>query len=281
MKLKSAITRLRIAGACFAGILFILFLFAFKAAHTLSDDVWVRLGLNKEQGFENVKSSFFNGNLYYYGARNIRNIATGDRTAVANDLLTAAKEYINSEAFKKEYELQRQRTKPQEEMKAVRTKEEIRKDEIAKAEKGIKETEEIIKKNPSMANDMKGVIDMYKQTLADYKDPENAMIDYFYQNEKILYENKIKDYNKDLAKWKTTFPEDFRQLIKTRLQKFLDLSGTVDFNAQLRDVFGKQKFVNPTYEGKPAEWKQIFRAGKEVTDAARKFAHQWLTELSK
>lgn len=281
MKLKSTLTRLRIAGACFAGILFILFLFAFKAAHTLSDDVWIRLGMNKEQGFENVKTSFLNGNLYYYGARNIKNIAAGDRAAMTNNLLTAVKEYINSDAFKKAYELKRQSAKPQEETKAVRTKEEIRKDEIAKAEKGLKDTEEIIKKTPGMAKDMQSLIDMYKQNIADYKDPANAMIDYFYQSEKILYENKINDYNKNLAKWKATFPEDFRDLIKTRLQKFLELSATVDFNAQLKDVFGKQKFVTPAYEAKPAEWKQIFRAGKDVTDASKKFAQQWLTELSK
>lgn len=153
--MKSVFTRIRVAAVAFAGIVVILFLFAFKTAHTVIEDVWVRLGMNKEQGFEGIKSSFLNGSLYYYSARNAKNIAMGDRVAVANDLLVNVKEYVNSDKFKKEYELQRQRSKPQEPDMVIRSKEDIRKDEIAKAEKGLKDTEETIKKNPGMAKDLK------------------------------------------------------------------------------------------------------------------------------
>jgi hypothetical protein len=41
------------------------------------------------------------------------------------------------------------------------------------------------------------------------------------------------------------------------------------------------RFANEDYEGKPAEWKICFRAGKEATEAARAFARSWLTELEK
>ena len=67
---------------------------------------------------------------------------------------------------------------------------------------------------------------------------------------------------------------------KKRLQHFVDLAKTVDFKAELKEVHGKKKFVNPTYEGKSYEWKQVFRAGKEVIVPAVSFSEQWIKELS-
>lgn len=112
-----------------------------------------------------------------------------------------------------------------------------------------------------------------------YEDPENQMIDLFYQGEKMNYDNAVKDYKEQQVKWTSNYPEDHRLMIKTRLQQFLKVAATVDFNAQLKEVYGKQKFVNAAYESKPTEWKQIFRAGKEVTEFTKKFAEQWLAEL--
>ena len=59
-----------------------------------------------------------------------------------------------------------------------------------------------------------------------------------------------------------------------------DLAGTVDFSAELKMVNGKKKFVNPLYEAKAYDWKQIFRAGKEVIDPAVAFARQWINEIN-
>jgi hypothetical protein len=281
MKKQTPFTRLRIAVAAFAGIIVLLTLFAFTAQKKMIDDVWAQLGMKKDQGLYGVKNSFLNGNLYYYGARNIKNIASGNRVEVAGNLLTTVKEYINSEEFKKEYEQLRQRSKPQEPpARAIRTKEEIRKEKIAEAEKGIKETEETIKKTtPEIAQALKGVLEMNKQNLAAYKDPENPMIDMLYEGEKMTAENNIKYYKDQLARWAGNYPEDHRQLIKTRLQEFLKVAATVDFGAQLKLSDGKQRFVNGNYESKPTEWKQIFRAGKDVTDFTVQFAKQWLAEL--
>jgi hypothetical protein len=276
--MKSTRSRLRIGVAAFAGILIMFLLFAFKSVNVVTDDLWARLGMKKEQGLDGVKRSFIQGYLCYYGAYNIKSIATGDRAAVASELLTTAKQYLNSEAFKKEYELHREKAKPQEPVTAMPTKEQVRKQEIAKMEELIKQTEELKKKSPEFAKDLQEAIDSYKTNIKDFKDPDNAMIELYYAGEKSTYESSIAAYKKDLAKWNQTYPEDFRQLIKNRLKKFLELSATVDFNAELKEVYHKQKFVNPAYEAKPAEWKQIFRAGKEVTEVTRKFAQQWLAE---
>ena len=45
-------------------------------------------------------------------------------------------------------------------------------------------------------------------------------------------------------------------------------------------VNGKKKFVNPTYEGKSYNWKQIYRAGREVIEPAISFAEQWIREIN-
>lgn len=70
-------------------------------------------------------------------------------------------------------------------------------------------------------------------------------------------------------------PSDPSELIKQRLKEFLKTSATVDFDAELN---GNQ-FAKPSYEAKSGQWKQCFRAGKVVVDAAREEAQAWLTEL--
>lgn len=72
---------------------------------------------------------------------------------------------------------------------------------------------------------------------------------------------------------------DFRPLLKKRLQDFIGLTETVDFEARLVSMGYKQEFANPIYQRKPAEWKFLYRLGKEPVTEARLFAQQWLAEL--
>lgn len=71
---------------------------------------------------------------------------------------------------------------------------------------------------------------------------------------------------------------DFRPLEK-RLQDFIALSETVDFDARLVPIGYKQEFANPLYQRKPTEWKFLYRSGKELVAETRLFAQQWLAEL--
>jgi hypothetical protein len=64
--------------------------------------------------------------------------------------------------------------------------------------------------------------------------------------------------------------------VKTRLNEYLELHATVDFNARLTGTGSNQKFVNPAYEKKSLKWKAIYRAGKDVNDVAAAFAKDWL-----
>jgi hypothetical protein len=254
------------------------FLLSFKAKG-LYADIWQQLGITKEKGTDNIKESFLSGWFHYYGVRNIKSVVTGDKAAIAKDLALYAKQFVSSESFKKEYELQRKNAKPTEPVNNVRAKEEIRKEKITETEKSIKEIEEAMKK-PEMAKLFAPALDMLKKSLKDYQDPKSEMIELFYQSEKMGAEQNTKSYQDNLKRWETEYPADYRQLVKVRLQKFIDLAKTVNFSAELKDVNGKKKFVNPAYEGKPYDWKQIYRAGKEVIEPTVSFAEQWIKELN-
>lgn len=90
-----------------------------------------------------------------------------------------------------------------------------------------------------------------------------------------IISNKI-DNELDKSKNEDKYPKDAQELVKKRLTRFLAVSETVDFDAQLTPG---RSFANPEYEKKSAEWKQCYRAGKEVVEAARIEAQKWLNEL--
>lgn len=72
------------------------------------------------------------------------------------------------------------------------------------------------------------------------------------------------------------YPPDPIDMVKKRLTDFLEISATVDFDAEVRD----NQFVKEAYEKKNGWWKMCFRAGKPVIDAAREEAQKWLDELN-
>ncbi len=72
------------------------------------------------------------------------------------------------------------------------------------------------------------------------------------------------------------YPKDPETLIKQRLQDFLELSNTVDFDARLTS---SGRFADEAYEQKDPLWKMCFRAGRDVVQAAREEARQWLLEI--
>lgn len=258
-----------------------VFVFSSFKARRAADDLWKMLGMTQQNGTEGIRNSFLNGYLYYYGAKNVRNIAANDRAAVAKDLLNFTKQYISSPDFKKKYEDMRKNAKPQEpEQKKLRTRKEIQQDEIAKTEKSIKDTEKTLKEvTPDMAKGIRPVLDMLKQNLKDYQDVNNQMFVSIEMSEKYQQESDQKNYKENMERWQKDYPENINLFVADKLKKMLEQTKGIDYNAALVEKRGKKYFVNTAYESKNTEWKQGFRAGKDVTEAARAFAQQWLTEL--
>ncbi|GAO41869.1 hypothetical protein FPE01S_01_08840 [Flavihumibacter petaseus NBRC 106054] len=245
----------------------------------MAEDLWKKLGITEQQGMEKVRNSFLNGYLEYYGIKNLKSIAAGDRAAVTSDLLQYAKKFSQSADLKKAYGDLRENSKPVAPVKKDKSEEEIRKEQIAELETSVKNSEETIKKMPDMEKVMRPTIDLLKQTIEDYKKPGNTMIKGMYQYQQMENDQRQKQYEEDVRTWEEEYPEKFELRLKSYLTKYLELAKTVDFSAKLEEKYGKKRFVNPQYEGKSSDWKMIFRAGPEVQSTALPFAEQWLKEL--
>jgi len=257
-----------------------VFIFSSFKTRRAAEDMWKMLGLTQQTGTEGIKNSFLNGYLYYYGAKNLKNIAVGSRASLAQDLLTYTKQYVSSPDFKKKYDDMRKGAKPQEPIdKKLRTRQEIQKDEIAKTEKSIKDAEKTIKELPDLAKGIQPVLDMLRKNLKDYQDINNEMIVSIEMSEKYEKENNLKSYKERMERWQKDYPENINGFIGEKLKRMLDATKGIDYNASLVEKYGKKRFVNAAYEGKATEWKQGFRAGKDVTEMARAFAQKWLAEL--
>jgi hypothetical protein len=256
-----------------------ILLLAFSRTEKMADEFWKQLGLTQQQTDEKIKTSFLNGYLDYYGVKNIKNIATGNRSAITKDMLTYAKNYAGNPSFLKLYDSERKAAKPQDPDKNVKTKEEVRKQAIADMQKSIDAAEETVKKYPAMEKDARPTIDMLKASLKEYKDPNSQYIESLYQYEILSRDQRVAQYEQDLKKWDENYPADFKLKIRKYLEKYLSLANTVDFNAALQEKYGKMRFVNPDYERRSSDWKLIFRAGKEVYGVTKPFAEQWLKDL--
>ncbi|MES1214390.1 MAG: hypothetical protein ABUT20_02640 [Bacteroidota bacterium] len=273
-------TRLLIFASLLFTLILAITLLSFSAKK-YTDEFWNQLGISQQMGDESIRESFLQGYLYNYGAKSAKNIAAGNRAAVTKDLLTYTKQYVNSDAFKKEYEKRRLGAKPIEPQKKVaKTKDEIRKERIDETKKAIDDLEKKMSTfTPDVKKIMEGVLVTQKQQLKDYQDPNSQMIDIMAQGEKMSVENDLKNYEENVKKWEEEYPAGPNGFIKKRLQQYLDIVNTVDFTAALKDVNGKKKFVNDSYERKSNDWKKVYRAGKEVNDVAKPFAGAWVKEL--
>lgn len=90
---------------------------------------------------------------------------------------------------------------------------------------------------------------------------------------------QVRQRDDAMRAFEKTYPIDHRTLVAMRLGRFLAATHDVAYDAQLIDKNTKKVFANDAFEGKPAEWKMAFRAGKPATDTARAFAQKWLAEL--
>jgi hypothetical protein len=246
------------------------------------DDVWKQLGISQQTGNDNIKNSFLSGYFYHYGAEAVRNATSGNRAAAAGTLLTYVKQFVNSDGFKKEYEAQRQAKKPQvQERKTPRSADKIRKDMIDETQKALDDlTTRMKTMTPDMQKLMEPTVKSYEEMIKSYKDPKNEMFTMMATVESQLYEQNGKSDVDEMKKWEEEWPADVKPLIKKRLQKYLSISATVDFSAELKDKNGKKVFVKDEYERKSADWKMIYRAGADVNGVAKGFAEQWLKELN-
>ena len=250
----------------------------------MADYVWQQLGLTLPDGELNIKNSILQGSLYYYGAKNAKNIIEGKRVAVVNELVAYSKKYSSSPEFKASYKNYREQLKPKPYEYVPATAESIKAQEKQRLEMNLKTAEEGLNStNPKIKNGAPLRIENIKKELAALDDPNNKTIKRLVDDEKRSYESIMKQNEAALRNFDQKYPEDPQLLIQRRLEEILSITADVDYAAELTEKEWKGKtwkvFANPAYERKSKEWKLAFRAGKPVTDAVRTAAEKWLKEF--
>lgn len=240
-------------------------------AWKVADDIITRLGMEQKfiQGniVSNLVGRFSSGpmesyddadgqqatfRLPYIPAPKLLTIITGDKAGAAKELCEYVKKYINSEEFINEYAAQRESAIP------------------------------LLDKGAGIAT-LKGNKIVFEKNINNYKTDTK----YVAEQQKLLEENQVrlnalleaaKKPFPGKALWEAKYPADPSVLVKKRLQEYLQLVATVDFNAALTapDKYKIKKFVNPALEKKSNKWKAIYRAGKEVNDVVTAFVKEWL-----
>jgi len=201
-------------------------------------------------GFAGDQPSSFR--LPYVPKIKLSTIISGDKAAAAKELCEYVKKYINSEEFVAEYNAQKESAMP-------------------------------LTDNGTTIRTLKGNIIVHQKNINNYKTDTK----YVAEQQKQLDEAQKKlDALLEAAKkpfpgkdrWEKRYPADPSILVKKRLQEYLQLAATVDFNAALTapDKYKVVKFVNPVFEKKSYKWKAIYRAGKDVNDVVTSFVKEWL-----
>src|SRR5436190_19049830 len=121
--LNTLLTVLRICIITFIAAIISLILFSFTI-DKINEAFLKQLGISKTEADKKITNSLLGGYFNAYGAKNATNIAVGNRSAIAKDLLAYTKQYVNTDAFKKEYATLKESNKPKE--YKVETPEEMR-----------------------------------------------------------------------------------------------------------------------------------------------------------
>lgn len=229
-------------------------------AFTSSDDaILQKLGVDKGNADYSIEGYFLRNSFYIPRAKFLKDIVNGDKTGAAMELASYVKGYVMSDAFKAKYQELRMANMPTSEPERMPAS------MIQQMKEGLKTMED-------MTNDT------YMMSMYSKEDKE--------QMQKSLEEmrasiREAEDPHPNKTKWLKNYPEDPKEMIKARLNEYLQLVESVDFNAQLTtNQYNKQIFVNPEYERKNSRWKACYRAGKEVNTQMKVFVQNWLKELN-
>jgi hypothetical protein len=248
-------------------------------AYTVTDHIITRLGMEhrnaqfyilgnmlgnfrsgemeEDNGSEDSESAYQQAESFKLPyARLLPAVIAGDKAGAARELCLYVKQYVNSQDFTDEYNKRREAAKP--------TSEPWRPDDetIQVMRKSLKEQETQLaqyKKNKQLPA---STLDAMEKSLADQK------------KQQAIWE----DPHPNQTRWEKHYPADPSVIVKQKLQEYLALAATVDFNAQLTepDKYKRKKFVNPVFEKQTLKWKACFRAGKDVNEIVTAFVKDWL-----
>ena len=235
---------------------------------------------------DNAKNTIFSDisskSFYVPGIKELKSVALNDRAAQVEVVGKYVKDFTATEEFKKrynEYRESRKPTPPEKPKTAAELKEEYKRD----LNKSLEEMKVAKSQAPADQKEMfDETIKMLEQQLIEIDNPDNPMFSpQMDEYSKMAYDQQMEQHKKDIAEWEANYPlNNPKPLIKIWLESFLDQTKGVDFAAQTAIDKNRTLFVKQEYERKNNLWKLCYRAGKETTEAGRKFAQNWLKELN-
>ena len=275
---------------CFFALGFIAWQNRFKFA----DDILKELGLDKEMAEDYISGNFFSGSIQIYKTDQMLALSPSKRASLVKAIGDYIRAYVESSAFADKFEeekrsflgldaleeglskaemieqfLQQLKSDEVEVTNALKTASGSKKAELETALKQIKEAQVALNdpkhpKHKKYFDIMKEEI-MPEKSSGDYEDPAEAK-----EAAKIMNGIEFE-----------SFPSTPKEMVKKRLKEFIEISGTIDYNAKIEKRGSKYYFVDSRYEQKDPTWKLMYRCGKEVMIPARAYAQQWLAQLSK
>jgi hypothetical protein len=237
-------------------------------------DVLSDLKISKKDAASETVQSLAGGHVNTWRVRSVFKAASpAMRTALVEQTLTWTKAYVNSPQFAKDYAAYREQAKPQPPEHTQTVDEELaqnkkeRDEQLAEAKKNAAEMPAEYKKIAEEG---------YKAAAAAMKQMDTPEFRKMERDGIVMQRKQEQEnYEEQVARWEEQYPADPKELVKARLEQFLDTTEDVDFDAKLNG----RRFADSRYERKPQEWKLAYRAGKEPVEKARAFAESWLKEL--
>jgi len=239
------------------------------------------LKLSEDNAKNTIFSDISSKSFYLPGIKELKSIASGERVAQVEVVGKYVKDFTASEDFKKRYNEYRESRKPSPPEKP-KSSAELKKEYKENMEKSVAEMKVSKTQAPADQQAMfDETIKMLEDQLKEIDNPNNPMFSAeMDQYSQMGYDMQMEQHKKDIAEWEAKYPiNNPKPLIKTWLESFLEQSKDVDFGAQTAIDKDKTRFVKQEYERKDNMWKLFYRAGKETTEAGRKFAQTWLGEL--
>lgn len=237
-----------------------------------------QLDLSEKQAKSAIRDNFINNELWFPDNKTIKQIAIAERATTVRDLGQYIRKYVESSEFSNAYFEAREAAKPS----GGANRESLIADRLAAIEE---ELNAVAEKTKNASADIKKLYELTVKQLNQereaLKNPSHPMHADYLENLTEESEDENQQREMEVENFESRYPSTIKQLLKQRLEYFLEVTSTIDFNAELVQRGRFKVFVDPELEAKDGDWKKMFRAGPETIGAARLFAQQWLDELKK
>jgi hypothetical protein len=250
----------------------------FIAAFAFNSELLKRLDLSEQEAKEAIRDNFIRGGLWFPGNQTIKALAVTKRAATVKELGSYIRQYIESPEFNKAYQEARAAAKPAGKGDAQT----LINERLAAIEEELTEAEEKLKAATGDRRKLHELsVSQLKQERDALKNPSHPMHNDYVENLTEETEENAAQRKMEADHFANDYPSTVKELVRLRLQKFLDVTATINFNAKLVQQGNIKVFADPALEAKDSDWKKLFRAGPETIGAARQFAQAWLRDLSK